>query len=70
MKRGEVFFAVAAKELYVAKRLGAFVFNGKTAVSVLDIVGGGDDVVSDFEKFRLVATIWASEQVSDFRLAE
>jgi len=51
MEGAEVFFAVTAKELHVAKGLGAFVFNSKTSVSVLDIVGGGDDIVGDLEKF-------------------
>ena len=70
MKRGEVFFAVAAKELYVAKRLGVFIFNSKAAVFILNIVGGSNDVIGYFKKFRLVATVGAFEQIADFWLVK
>jgi hypothetical protein len=50
MERGEVLLAVAAKKLYVAERLGTFVFNSKTAVPVLDIMRSGNDIVGDLKE--------------------
>ena len=69
MKGGEVLFAVAAKEFYVAQRLGVFIFDGKTAVSVLNIVGCGNDVIGDFEKIRFIPAVRAFEQIADSRLS-
>jgi hypothetical protein len=57
MERGEIFLAIAAKELYIAKRLGASSFNSKTTVSVLDIMCGGDDIISNLEKARFIAAV-------------
>ena len=68
MKGGEILLAVAAKEFYVAQRLGVFVFNGKTAVSVLNIVGCGYDVIGDFEKIRFISAVRTFEQVAYSRL--
>lgn len=67
MELGDVLLAVAAKELYIPKRLGAFAFNSETAVAVLDVMRRGDDVVGDFEKTRFVAAVRTFEQVCDGR---
>jgi len=61
VKGAEVLFAVAAKELDITKGLGTFILNRKAAVSVLDIMGGGNDVVGDLEKSLFVAAVRAFE---------
>jgi hypothetical protein len=70
MKRREIFLAVAAKELYVTERLGAFVFNSETSIFVLDVMRRGNYIIGDLEKFLFIATIWAFKQVSDCGLVK
>lgn len=68
MKGAQILFAVAAEEFNIAQGLRAFFFNGKAAVLVLDVVGGGDDIIGDLEKIPIVVTIWTLQEINYFGL--
>ncbi len=70
MKGREVFVTVAAEELDVAHGLRTFVFNGETAVRVLDVMGRCYDIVCDFEEILVVAAVRTFESIGYFGCAK
>jgi hypothetical protein len=62
---GEILFTIATEQLHISKSLRAPVFDGEAPVSVLNVVSGGYDVVSDFKKGTVVAAIGAFEKVGN-----
>lgn len=68
MKRCQILFTVAAKELDVAQGLCALFFNSEAAVGVLHIVCGGDDVIGNFEKVLFITAIGALYEIDNLRM--
>lgn len=66
MKPGEISITFPAEKTDLAKYLRFISLLGKTAITVLHIMGGENHSISDFKKIPVVAAIGADNAVGAF----
>ena len=62
---GQIFLAGAAEEQNLTVDLGGVAFMGKASVAVLPVIGGEQDVVSQFDEFFIITTGRADKAIGD-----
>ncbi len=57
----------STKKPAIPHGLGIFLFDGKAAILILNVVSRSDNIVSNFKKVSLVSTMRTSKTVNDIR---
>lgn len=63
MEGGEIFVTFSAYQPDRAQDLGAILFRGETAIRILDILSGNNDILGNFNKIFIIPARWTRDQI-------